>query len=607
MTAYKVPWRDMRFLLDEVFHFQDHYRRLSNGQDASTETVNAILSACSKFSEEILAPLYHSGDREGCHFDNGHVITPTGFKQAYEAYRADGWQGLCYPTEFGGQNLPMSLNILKQEMMGTANWAFSMYPGLSLGAINTLYQYGSDTQKQTYLPALIDGRWTGTMCLTEPQCGTDLGQITTQATPVSDAEHFLITGTKIFISGGDHDLTENIIHIVLARLPDAPRGTRGISLFIVPKFLPHGDGFCGERNGVTCDGLEHKMGIRASATAVLRFDRAVGFLLGAPNKGLEAMFTFMNTARIGTAIQGIAAAERAYQSAAAYACERRSMRALSGSKEPDQVADALIHQGDIRRMLLTQRAISEGGRALIYLAAQYADNMIDGFLKGDDSQYRHWDDQLGFLTPILKGCLTELGCECANLGMQVWGGHGYIRDNGLEQIVRDARISTLYEGTTGIQALDLLGRKILLLTQGKAVRQFTRDIAAFALNLMKTEPAMLRRSLTLLNACAQWNLAIGRIGWVARKDRDIVGTAGYDHLMYAGYVALAYIWARQEAVAHQCLRQGGQEQAAFYQAKIDVSDFYFQRIFPRAKSHARMMVKSPRGIMGMNSEHFRSE
>lgn len=603
MPSYKAPLRDTRFLLNEVFDFPAHYRALANGGEATPDMVEAILGECAKLCEEVIAPLYHSGDEEGCHLENGEVRTPKGYKEAYDAYVAGGWQGLSHPVEYGGQGLPMSLGALKQEMLGTANWPFSMYPGLSLGAMNTLMQHGTEEQKRTYLTPLTEGRWAGTMCLTEPQCGTDLGQVKTRADANADGSYAL-TGTKIFISSGDHDLTENIIHIVLARLPDAPKGTRGISLFIVPKFLPGDAGGLGPRNGVSCGALEKKMGIKASSTCVMNFDSATGYLIGPPNKGLECMFTFMNSARIGTAIQGVATAELAYQGALAYARERRSMRALSGTKEPGEVADVLMHHGDVRRMLLTQKAVAEGGRALVYLATQYADRMIEGILQNDTAKYEHWDDKLGFLTPILKGCLTELGLESANLGMQVFGGHGYIREHGMEQIVRDARIATLYEGTTGIQALDLLGRKVLLMTQGKAVRDFSGQVARFALDLLKTEPAMRGRALTLLKIAGQWNVLTLRIALRARKDRDLVGTASHDFLMYSGYAALAYAWALQEAAARRRLREGGAESEDFYRAKLATSAFYFDRLLPRAKGHAAAMTKPTGSVMGLPGEHF---
>jgi alkylation response protein AidB-like acyl-CoA dehydrogenase len=602
MPTYKAPLRDMRFLMNEVFDFPKHYSQLSNGGDATPDMVEAILGEAARFCEEVLAPLNHPGDLEGCHFENGEVRTPKGFKEAYEQFVAGGWQGLSHPQEFGGQGLPMSMGLFKSEMMGAANWSFTMYPGLSLGAMNTIMQHANDEQKAIYMPPLVEGRWTGTMCLTEPQCGTDLGQVKTKAEPQADGS-FKITGTKIFISAGEHDLAENIIHIVLARLPDAPAGTRGISLFIVPKFMPKADGSVGERNGVACGSIEHKMGIRASATCVINFDGATGYMIAQPNKGLEAMFTFMNTARIGTSVQGIAHAELSYQGALAYAKERRSMRSVSGKKEPDQVADSLIWHGDVRRMLLTQKAIAEGGRAMVYFAAQYADHMVNGVIEGDQKKYEYWDDKLGFFTPILKGFLTELGLEAANLGVQVFGGHGYIKEHGMEQIVRDARISTLYEGTTGIQALDLLGRKTLLMTRGKCVREFTGQILSFCKNnaLNKNMRPFVWQ---LSKLAAQWNMLTMRVMLTARKDREIVSSACSDFLMYSGYVTMAYFWALQAAVAYEKLEKGGAETPEFYKAKIQTAEFYFDRLLPRSKAHAAGIGASPRTLMQMDNDSF---
>jgi alkylation response protein AidB-like acyl-CoA dehydrogenase len=605
MPVYKAPLRDMRFLLNEVLDFPSHYAGLSNGKDADPDTVNAILEECAKFCEEVLAPLNLSGDAEGCRIDNGAVTTPKGFKDAYAQYAAGGWQGLSHPQEFGGQGMPMSLGLLKSEMTGTANWSFTMYPGLALGAMNTIMQHASPELKGLYMPPLVEGRWLGTMCLTEAQCGTDLGQMKTKAEPQADGSYKL-TGTKIFISSGEHDLSENIIHIVLARLPDAPPGTKGISLFIVPKVLVNADGSLGERNGIRAESLEHKMGIKASATCVMALEGATGWMIAEPNKGLEAMFTFMNTARVGTALQGIAHAELSYQNALAYAKERRSMRALSGKKEPDKVADAIIHHADVRRMLLTQKAVAEGGRAMIYFAAQYADHMVNGIVENDDAKYKLWDDKLGFLTPILKGFLTEMGLESANLGMQVFGGHGYIWEHGMEQIARDARIATLYEGTTGIQALDLLGRKVLLSTRGKAVREFTALIGKFAVEHMRN--GKLRRyAADLARYAAEWNVLTMRIMLMARKDRDVVSAASHHFLMYSGYVTMAYFWALQAAVASQKLAQGGAETPAFYKAKIATARFYFDHLLPRAKSHAVSMVKPSKSLMKLPVEAFSFE
>ncbi|PHQ15181.1 acyl-CoA dehydrogenase C-terminal domain-containing protein [Marinobacter profundi] len=602
MPTYKAPLRDMKFLLNEVFNYPRHYQSLSNGENATPDIVDAILGECARFCEEVLSPLYQSGDEEGCKLENGEVTTPKGYKEAYQQYVTGGWQGLSAPEEVGGQGLPASIGLFKQEMMGTANWSFSMYPGLSLGAMNTIQLHGSEEQIATYLVPLTEGRWGGTMCLTEPQCGTDLGQVRTKAEPQADGS-YKVTGTKIFISSGDHDLTENIVHIVLARLPDAPKGTRGISLFIVPKFLPDGNGGVGERNGVSCGSLEKKMGIKASATCVMNFDGATGFLIGPENEGLNCMFTFMNTARIGTAIQGVGPAELSYQWALEYARERRSMRALSGKKDPQHAADALIHHADVRRMLLTQKAVAEGGRAMLYYAARLADHMVAGHLEGDDKKAAAYDDKLGFLTPILKGFLTELGYESANLGMQVFGGHGYIREHGMEQIVRDTRIATLYEGTTGIQALDLLGRKVLLMTQGGAVREFTLKIANFARKQL-TDKRMRPFALELLKLTAQWNLLTVRIMLAARKDRDLVSAAANDFLMFSGYVTMAYMWARMAAVAVDKLDNGGNDAAEFYNAKLATAEFYYDRLLPRAQAHATSMLSPTRNLMQLEADHM---
>ncbi len=604
MAQYKVPLRDMRFLMNEVLDYPAHYASLPNGADATPDMVDAILEGAATLCEDVLAPLNLSGDQEGCHFKEGVVTTPAGFKEAYAQFVEGGWQGLAFPTEYGGQGLPMSFNIFKAEMMGAANWSFTMYAGLSVGCINTLLQYATDAQKQQYLPSLVSGVWSGTMCLTEPQCGTDLAQVKAKAVPQPDGSYH-ITGTKIFISAGEHDLTENIVHIVLARLPDAPAGTRGISLFVVPKVRVNADGSLGERNGVQCGSIEHKMGIRASATAVLNFDDAVGHMIGEPNKGLEAMFTFMNAARLGTAIQGVCHAETAFQGALPYAKERRSMRALSGKKDPDNVAAALIWHPDVRRMLLTQKAIAEGGRAMIYSAVQLADKMVNAVTEGDEAKYKAYDNELGFFTPILKGFLTEMGLEAANLGMQVFGGHGYIKEHGMEQIVRDARISTLYEGTTGIQSLDLLGRKVLVGSRGKCVRDYTGTILKFAKSHLLSRGPLGTMARALTMRAAEWNVLTTAIMLRAAKDRELVGSASVDYLMYSGYVMMAYHWAQQAAKASALIASGeGKESLEFYQAKIQTAEFYFDRLLPRANSHRSGALSSARSVMQMDQEHF---
>ena len=604
MPEFKTPLRDMKFLLHEVFDYDSHYATLPNGEEATPDVVDAILEESARFAESEIGPINQSGDEEGCKLEDGKVTTPKGFKEAYDTYRDSGWPSLSHPTEYGGQGLPMSLGLIKHEIMATANWSWSMYPGLSIGAMNTIFIHGTDEQKQKYLNPLVSGEWMGTMCLTEPQCGTDLGQVKTKAEPNGDGT-FKITGTKIFISSGDHDMTDNIIHVVLARLPGAPEGTRGISLFIVPKMKINADGSVGESNNVTCGSLEKKMGIKASATCVMNFDGSEAVMLGPENKGMECMFTFMNTARIGTAIQGVAHSELSFQGALRYAKERRSMRSLSGKKEPEKPADALIYHADVRRMLLTQKAITEGGRAMLYHAAKFADLMATG----DPEDYKQFDDKLGFLTPILKGFLTELGLESANHGMQVFGGHGYIREWGMEQIVRDARISTLYEGTTGIQALDLLGRKVIILSRGKAVPEYTGEILRFCGHhnpiTGSRKRRVLRRYVTELSQLAvKWNYITGRILMAARTDRDAVGAAAYDFMMFSGYVTMGYFWAQMVAVAYDKLEHRGNETPEFYKAKIRTAEFYLDRILPRQMAHAEALTNGPRTLMSLDNDSF---
>ena len=598
MPTYKAPLRDMRFLINEVFDFESHYKTLPNGEEATPDMVEAILGELAKLCENTIGPLYHSGDHESCKLEDGQVTTPKGYKEAYQEYVAGGWQGLSHPAEYGGQGLPMSLGLFKQEMMGTANWPFAMYPGLSLGAMNTIQLHGDEDQKATYLTPLTEGTWAGTMCLTEPQCGTDLGQVKTKAEPQADGS-YKITGTKIFISSGDHDLTENIVHIVLARLPDAPKGTKGISLFIVPKYLP---GKIGESNGVVCGSLEKKMGIKASATCVMNFDEATGFMIGEENKGLECMFTFMNSARIGTACQGIAHAELAYQGSLPYAKERRSMRALSGKKDPDAVADALIHHGDVRRMLLKQKAIAEGGRAMIYFAAQYADNMISGMLEDDQEKYDRWDSELGFLTPILKGFLTEKGLEVANDAMQIFGGHGYIKEHGMEQIVRDARIAQIYEGANGIQALDLVGRK-LPANGGRAVMSFFDEVGTFVKenaedDAMKPYVAPIKQGLDHLQQATMWFMNNA----MAKPDNAGAGSVDYMHLF--GLVALGYMWGKIVKTANAKLQAGAGDKEDWLKAKLTLATFFMERQMPETAAHLARISSGADTLMSLDADAF---
>ncbi|MCP5208201.1 MAG: acyl-CoA dehydrogenase C-terminal domain-containing protein [Hahellaceae bacterium] len=607
MPQYKAPLKDMQFVFNDVFKANQHYQQFAEGQEATPDVIDAILQECARFSEEVLAPLYQSGDHEGCKLVEGKVITPKGYKEAYQEYVAGGWQGLSHPQEYGGQGLPVSLGVLKSEMISTANWSWGMYPGLSLGAMNTIYLHGDEPQKQTYLTKLTEGSWTGTMCLTEPQCGTDLGQVKTKAEPIegeTEAAVYRITGTKIFISAGDHDMADNIIHIVLARLPDAPKGTRGISLFIVPKYLPDATGNAGEFNHVSVGSLEEKMGIKASATCVMNFDGSKGFLIGPANKGLQCMFTFMNTARIGTGLQGSCAAELSFQGALMYARDRLSMRSLSGKKAPDKVADPIIVHPDVRRMLLTQKAFAEGGRALIYYTALLADHLVHGKTEAEKAQA---DDTLGFITPIVKAFLTETGYEAANLGMQVYGGHGYIKEWGMEQIVRDTRIAMLYEGTTGIQALDLLGRKILL-DKGAAFRRFSKELSSYTKGKSRFVTGKQRKhmksmlsDLTWLNR--QWSYVTLRVVFNSVRNRDEVGAASVDYLMYSGYIVLAYMWAMMAENAYEKLAEGVSD-PEFYEAKIKTAEFYFARILPRTKSHYASMLSGSENLMSLDEAHF---
>ena len=574
MPAYKAPLRDIQFVRDEVLNYPAHYSTIPEGQDATPDMVDAILQEGAKFCEQVLSPINQSGDKEGCQLGDHGVTTPSGFKDAYQTYVAGGWPSLSSHSTYGGQGLPSSLGIVISELMGGANWSWSMYPGLSHGAMNTLEAHGSDEQKATYLTKLISGEWTGTMCLTEPHCGTDLGLLKTKATPQTDGSYG-INGTKIFISAGEHDMAENIVHIVLARLPNAPEGTKGISLFIVPRHLPNN---LSKPNGVSCGALEHKMGIHGNATCVMNFDDATGFLIGPENKGLNCMFTFMNVARIGTGIQGLAHGEIAYQGAVRYAKDRLQMRALSGAKYPDKAADPIIVHPDIRRMLLTIKSLTEGSRALLYYAAQIAD-----LLHSDDEEVREQADlQLSFLTPIVKAFITETGFESANLGLQCYGGHGYISEWGMEQNVRDARIAMLYEGTTGIQALDLLGRKVLM-TQGQTMRTFTKVIHKFC-QAEQNNPALQAFIPTLTDLNKKWGDLTMEVGMKAMKNPEEVGAAAVDYLMYSGYACLAYFWAQMAGVAQQALNDGSTE-VDFYQSKIATAVFYYQRILPRAAMH----------------------
>ncbi|MFK7731400.1 MAG: acyl-CoA dehydrogenase C-terminal domain-containing protein [Pseudomonadales bacterium] len=598
MAEYQTPQRDINFVLFELLDAETHYQAIPAYEEVNRELMTAVIEEAAKFADNVLAPLYQVGDKEGCTWTPDGVTTPTGFKEAYQQYVENGWPAMSAPVEMGGQGLPHSFGgVVNNEIVGTANWSWGMYPGLSHGAKVTVETHGNEDQIAKYLPKMVEGSWTGTMCLTEAHCGTDLGLLRTKADPNPDGSYRL-SGTKIFISAGDHDMAENIIHIVLARLPDAPSGTKGISLFLVPKFKVNDDGSIGERNNVNCGSIEHKMGINGSATCVLNFEEAQGYLLGEPNKGLPAMFTFMNTARIGTAIQGLCTAERAFQGALEYARERLQMRSLSGPKNPDAEADPIIVHPNVRRMLLTQKAFAEGGRAFIYWLGTLLD--ITHADLGEQSEAS--EDLLSLLTPIAKAFLTETGLEAANYGVQIFGGHGYIKEWGMEQIVRDGRIATIYEGTTGIQSIDLLGRKVLG-SGGELLKNYTKIVHVFCKEHAGNEA--MQEFIQPLQAI---NQEIGeltmQIGAAAMQNPEEAGAASVDYLMYSGYFVLAHMWAQMALVAQGKLAEGVDDEN-FYKAKIKTARFYYERLLPRTAMHKQVMLSGAENLMSMAEENFK--
>lgn len=590
--SFNPRLREYQFLFEDVFEMYKHYEKLGVAETANKELCDTLFEECSKLCTGVLFPLYESGDAEGCKLlPNTNVTTPKGFKEAYQAIVDGGWTGISHPEKFGGQGLPQSVGFVSREMMATANWSLLMYPGLSAGAANTLLAWGSDEQKETYLTKLVSGQWAGTMCLTEPQCGTDLGQVKTKAEPAADGT-YKITGTKIFISSGDHDLTENIVHIVLARLPDSPPGTKGISLFLVPRNLIKADGSLTPEKNAVCSGLEVKMGIKASATCQMSFDNSVGYMIGGPNEGMKEMFTFMNAARLGTAIQGVAHSELAFQNALKYARERGSMRALSGTKEADKVADPIIHHPNVRHNILYAKAIAEGGRALCTDIAR----LLDLYESATDAKKRKAiDEEIGFYTPIAKACLTEWGLEAASCGVQVFGGHGFIKGNGMEQILRDARISTLYEGTTGVQALDLIGRKILKSKTGEPTR-FGARVNTLCKEHFFTSGALGQFSRKLWMMQKQWRVATARVGVNAMSDMENVGASSQDFLMFTGYLVLGYYWLRMASVAQKKIA-AGKDKDGFYQTKLDTATFFFNRVIPRSTTHLEIMTQTAETLM----------
>lgn len=592
MTTYKAPVRDTQFLFEDVFNIYDTYKDLPGTEDATPDLMNSIMDEAGKFATQELHPINYSGHEEGARLEDGEVITPKGFKEAYEKYKECGWSQLSETPEFGGQGLPRTLNGAVSEFMLSANASFAIYMTRD-GSVAAIERNASEELKQKYLPKLIDGSWGGPMAMTEPHCGSDLGMLRTKAEPQADGT-YKITGTKMFITGGDADLGENAIHLVLARIPGSPEGIKGISLFITPKYLVNDDGSVGEHNNVNCGSIEHKMGLNASSTCVMNFEGATGWLIGDVNKGMRAMFAMVNKSRFLIGLQGTAIAEVAYQNAAEYAHERIQMRALTGPKNPDGAADPIIVHPDVRRMLLNQRSFIEGSRAL----NTYIGLLFDEQERSQDPERQKEVGQLlDFLTPICKGFASEMGTENTNLALQCFGGHGFIRENGMEQFVRDMRAAQIYEGTTGIQGLDLLARKVLG-SQGETLKLFTKEIHAFCKENAGNE-AMKEfiEPLTALNK--EWGDLTMKIGMAAmEKSPDEIGSASVDYLMYAGYASLAYMWAKMAKAAIA----GGDE--AFYKAKLQTAQFYYKRILPRTKLHAETMLSGAEYLMDMDAEAF---
>lgn len=581
MPSYNPPLRDMQFLLHEVFGVEQEYKAMPKHAEVDADTINAVLEEAGKFAANVVFPLNISGDEEGCKLDatTHEVTTPKGFKEAYQQFVEGGWPALSCDPAYGGQGLPFVVNSALYEMLNSANQAWTMYPGLSHGAYEALHAHGSDELKAKYLPKLTSGEWTGTMCLTEPHCGTDLGLLRTKAEPQADGT-YKITGNKIFISAGEHDFTSNIVHLVLARLPDAPAGSKGISLFVVPKYKVNADGSLGERNAIYCGGLEHKMGIKANATAQIVMDGAVGEMVGQPNKGLQAMFVMMNAARLGVGNQSLGLTEVAYQNALAYAKDRLQMRSLSGTKAKDKPADPIIVHPDVRRMLLTAKAYAEGGRAL----STFCGLLIDKELNHPDEKVRKDSAELvALLTPIVKAFLTDNGWISTTAAQQVFGGHGFIKEWGMEQFVRDNRINMIYEGTNGIQALDLLGRKVLG-NQGATLKKFGKLVAQLV-----EEEGVNEKMAEFINPIAvlgeQMTKFTTEIGFKGMQNPDEVGAAAVDYLRVAGHLVFGYFFARMAQVALRKIAEGNTD--PFYQAKLQTARFYFARLFPETASLMR--------------------
>jgi acyl-CoA dehydrogenase len=595
MPSYKAPVEDVLFLLNDVFAFH-RYDNLRGFSDASADVIEAVLNEGAKLAETVLSPLNAVGDREGCtrHAD-GSVTTPKGFKAAYDTYAGGGWMGLSMPEEYGGQALPHTLNTAIQEFASGANLALGMYPGLTQGAMAALLVHGSEEQKATYLPKMVEGAWTGTMNLTEPHCGTDLGLLKTKAVPNGDGSYSL-TGTKIFISAGEHDLSENIIHLVIARIEGAPAGTKGISLFVVPKFLVNPDGSIGDRNPVTCGSLEHKMGIHGNSTCVMNYDGAKGWLVGQENRGLNAMFVMMNEARLAVGVQGLGQSEVAYQNAVAYAKDRLQGRSLTGAKAPDKAADPIIVHPDVRRTLMGIRAFNEAARALVLWTALQADI---GHRSDDAAQRQAADDHMGLMTPVVKGVLTDRGFANAVDAQQMFGGHGYIEEWGMSQFVRDARIAMIYEGANGIQAMDLIGRK-LPKDGGRAMMSFLGEVQTFIKDhgedeAMKPYVAPLQTGLNDLQGATMWFMQNA----FTKPDNAGAGATDYMHLL--GLVAMGYMWSR---IAKAALARQADSASDAMAAKLVVGRFYMERMLPETATRLVRIKAGSETTMALAAEAF---
>ncbi|MFJ4443201.1 acyl-CoA dehydrogenase C-terminal domain-containing protein [Pseudomonas sp. NPDC089422] len=592
MADYKAPLRDMRFVLNEVFNVAELWAQLPALAEAvDADTAMAVLEEAGKVTSKTIAPLSRAADEEGCHWDNGAVRTPAGFIEAYNTYAEGGWVGVGGDPQFGGMGMPKAISAQVEEMVNASSLAFGLYPMLTAGACLSINAHASEALKAQYLPNMYAGVWAGSMCLTEPHAGTDLGIIRTKAEPQADGS-YKVSGTKIFITGGEHDLTENIIHLVLAKLPDAPAGPKGISLFLVPKFLVNQDGSLGARNPATCGSIEHKMGIQASATCVMNFDEAVGYIVGEPNKGLAAMFTMMNYERLGVGIQGLASAERSYQNAVEYARDRLQSRAPTGPQAKDKAADPIIVHPDVRRMLLTMKALIEGGRAFsTYVAMQ-----LDSAKYSEDPATRKRSEELvALLTPVAKAFLTDLGLECTVHGQQVFGGHGYIREWGQEQLVRDVRITQIYEGTNGIQALDLMGRKVVA-SGGAYYTLFSDEIRQFIASAdgqLDEFAKPLGAYLDQLDGLTEWVLE------QAKGNPNEIGAASVEYLQAFGYVAYAYMWALMARAA-----KAGEGDEAFYAAKLGTARFYFARLLPRVNSLVASVKAGSESLYLLDAEQF---